>query len=212
MSVGIGERIRALRTERGLSQEEVARRTGVSLGSYGDIERGVTTDPHYSTLRGISHALGVPIDRLLQEEPAPLADAPEAGQTEAEVASLEEPLPKTVAEVRAKFLPIAAILDDYCRAYEQIIERGELRAEDGVAFAHTAVEAHGYHLHAIEVEIRALGHVLDRERKPRQKEQLYDLSVLRPAFARYHALMQTLVERIPDGAEKRALVELTRGA
>jgi len=80
MSVGIGERIRALRTERGLSQEEVARRTGVSLGSYGDIERGVTTDPHYSTLRGISHALGVPIERLLQEEPAPLAEAPrEAG-------------------------------------------------------------------------------------------------------------------------------------
>ena len=78
--MGIGERIRALRTERGLSQEEVARRTGVSLGSYGDIERGVTTDPHYSTLRGISHALGVPIERLLQEEPAPLAEAPrEAG-------------------------------------------------------------------------------------------------------------------------------------
>ena|SRR5215211_1072235 len=75
MSVGIGERIRALRTERGLSQEEVARRTGVSLGSYGDIERGVTTDPHYSTLRGISHALGVPIDKLLQEEPIPLDEA-----------------------------------------------------------------------------------------------------------------------------------------
>jgi transcriptional regulator with XRE-family HTH domain len=80
MSVGIGERIRALRTERGLSQEEVARRTGVSLGSYGDIERGVTTDPHYSTLRGISHALGVPIDRLLQEEPAaPLDEASQTG-------------------------------------------------------------------------------------------------------------------------------------
>jgi transcriptional regulator with XRE-family HTH domain len=84
MPVGIGERIRALRTEHGLSQEEVARRTGVSLGSYGDIERGVTTDPHYSTLRGISHALGVSIDRLLEEEPVPLAEAPDTGQPEDE--------------------------------------------------------------------------------------------------------------------------------
>lgn len=74
----IGERVRALRKERGLSQEEVARRTGVSLGSYGDIERGVTTDPHYSTLRGISRALGVPIEELLLDEElaAPLGEPP----------------------------------------------------------------------------------------------------------------------------------------
>src|SRR5215211_6765490 len=90
MSVGIGERIRALRTERGLSQEEVARRTGVSLGSYGDIERGVTTDPHYSTLRGISHALGVPIERLVQEEPVPLDEAPETGGPETPTRTVEE--------------------------------------------------------------------------------------------------------------------------
>jgi transcriptional regulator with XRE-family HTH domain len=74
MSVDIGGRIRALRTERGLSQEEVARRTGVSLGSYGDIERGVTTDPHYSTLLGIAHALGTTVAELVGEEPSvPLA-------------------------------------------------------------------------------------------------------------------------------------------
>jgi transcriptional regulator with XRE-family HTH domain len=68
MSVGIGERIRALRTERGLSQEEVARRTGVSLGSYGDIERGVTTDPHYSTLSAIAGALDTTVAELLVGE------------------------------------------------------------------------------------------------------------------------------------------------
>src|SRR5215207_781297 len=112
MSVVIGERIRALRTERGLSQEEVARRTGVSLGSYGDIERGVTTDPHYSTLRGIARALGVPIEKLLQEEPALAgkAEAPqETGQSEVE--TFEE----MMARERRGDLTDAAIITEYER-------------------------------------------------------------------------------------------------
>jgi transcriptional regulator with XRE-family HTH domain len=75
MSVNIGERVRSLRTARGLSQEEVARRTGIGLKSYGDLERGRTRDPHYSTLRGVARALEVRVEDLL-EEPVPLADAP----------------------------------------------------------------------------------------------------------------------------------------
>jgi transcriptional regulator with XRE-family HTH domain len=67
MSVDIGERIRSLRTARGLSQEEVARRTGIGLKSYGDLERGRTRDPHYSTLRGVARALGVRVEELLEE-------------------------------------------------------------------------------------------------------------------------------------------------
>jgi transcriptional regulator with XRE-family HTH domain len=82
MSVDIGERIRSLRTARGLSQEEVARRTGIGLKSYGDLERGRTKDPHYSTLRGVARALNVRVEELL-EEPVPLGDAPgEAGLSE----------------------------------------------------------------------------------------------------------------------------------
>jgi len=59
---------------RGLSQEEVARRTGIGLKSYGDLERGRTKDPHYSTLRGVARALEVRVEDLL-EEPA-LAGTP----------------------------------------------------------------------------------------------------------------------------------------
>ena len=82
MSVDIGGRIRSLRTARGLSQEEVARRTGIGLKSYGDLERGRTKDPHYSTLRGVARALNVRVEELL-EEPVPLGDAPgEAGLPE----------------------------------------------------------------------------------------------------------------------------------
>src|SRR5688500_18157681 len=93
MSVDIGERIRSLRTARGLSQEEVARRTGIGLKSYGDLERGRTRDPHYSTLRGVARALGVRVEELL-EEPALAGKAEasqETGHTEAEVGEEQRP-------------------------------------------------------------------------------------------------------------------------
>jgi transcriptional regulator with XRE-family HTH domain len=77
MSVDIGERIRSLRTARGLSQEEVARRTGIGLKSYGDLERGRTKDPHYSTLRGVARALGVHVEELIKEPAVPLDEAPQ---------------------------------------------------------------------------------------------------------------------------------------
>jgi transcriptional regulator with XRE-family HTH domain len=92
MSVDIGERIRSLRTARGLSQEEVARRTGIGLKSYGDLERRRTRDPHYSTLRGVARALNVRVEELL-EEPVPLDEAPrEAGPAKPP----EEPTPTQV--------------------------------------------------------------------------------------------------------------------
>ena len=77
MSVDIGERIRSLRTARGLSQEEVARRTRIGLKSYGDLERGRTKDPHYSTLRGVARALGVRVEELIEEPAVPLDEAPQ---------------------------------------------------------------------------------------------------------------------------------------
>jgi transcriptional regulator with XRE-family HTH domain len=42
------------------------------------LERGVVTDPHYSTLSGIARALGVPVEELVQE-PVPLDEAPDQG-------------------------------------------------------------------------------------------------------------------------------------
>ncbi len=78
----IGARIRAARRRVGLSQEEVARRAGMSLKGMGDIERGLIEDPHFSSLRKIADALGVPIGELLEEEPVlsgGKVEAPESG-------------------------------------------------------------------------------------------------------------------------------------
>jgi transcriptional regulator with XRE-family HTH domain len=82
--VSIGNRIKAARKAAGLSQEELARRADLSLNGFADIEREIIKDPHYSSLRKISDALGVPIGELLEAEPVPLADAPKAGQAKAE--------------------------------------------------------------------------------------------------------------------------------
>lgn len=72
-----GNRIRVARKSAGLSQEALARRAGMSLKGLGDIERGSSADPHYSTLAGIANALGVSIGELVGESvpSVPLGDA-----------------------------------------------------------------------------------------------------------------------------------------
>jgi transcriptional regulator with XRE-family HTH domain len=84
--VSIGDKVRATRKAAGISQEEVARRAGVSLNVINRLERGVILDPHYSTLRGIASALGVPVEDLVREPAlAGKAEAPqETGQPEEE--------------------------------------------------------------------------------------------------------------------------------
>jgi transcriptional regulator with XRE-family HTH domain len=130
MSVDIGERIRSLRTARGLSQEEVARRTGIGLKSYGDLERGRTRDPHYSTLRGVARALGVRVEEVL-EEPVPLDEAPqETGP--------EKQLPEEVGEKRHPNDEVtqrriytglasarAGLLESMAELWDRLLDRGE---------------------------------------------------------------------------------------
>ena len=99
--VDIGERIRIARKRAGLSQEEVARRAGMSLKGMAYIERGHIEDPHYSSLAGIAGALGVSVGELLGESvplaPTPSASPPpdvgatEAGQRDEEFGLLANP-------------------------------------------------------------------------------------------------------------------------
>ncbi len=64
----IGDRIRAARKAAELSQEEVARRAGLSLKGMGEIERGDVEDPHISSLAKIARALEVPVEDLVRGE------------------------------------------------------------------------------------------------------------------------------------------------
>jgi transcriptional regulator with XRE-family HTH domain len=81
-----------LRKAQGLSQEKLARQADLSLNLIGRLEGGQVTDPHYSTLRGLARALGVPVEDLVREPAlAGKAEAPrEAGRLEEERRAQED--------------------------------------------------------------------------------------------------------------------------
>jgi len=58
-------RIRKLRAEQGLTQEQLARKANVSLGYLARLETG-HHDPKLSTLLRIARALGVSVTELLE--------------------------------------------------------------------------------------------------------------------------------------------------
>ncbi len=67
--VTFGARLRSLRSEMGLSQEEVAHRAGIHVTYLSGIERG-RRNPSLKNIRRIALALGVPVRELFSmEEP-----------------------------------------------------------------------------------------------------------------------------------------------
>jgi DNA-binding XRE family transcriptional regulator len=60
----LGDRVRALRSERGDTQHALAQRAGVNRVSIARIEAGDQL-PRYRTLVALANALDVPVDRLL---------------------------------------------------------------------------------------------------------------------------------------------------
>lgn len=58
----LGQYIREARTGQGLSQDELVRRTGLSLSALRKIEDGRTESPGLFTLRTIWEALNLPVE------------------------------------------------------------------------------------------------------------------------------------------------------
>jgi transcriptional regulator with XRE-family HTH domain len=67
-SVDVGQRLRILREERGISMRALARRSGLSANALSMIERGLTS-PSVSTLNKLATALEVPITAFFRQEP-----------------------------------------------------------------------------------------------------------------------------------------------
>ena len=205
----LGHRVRDLRNARHLSQVELAARAGVARNTLNRIENGHLM-PTAPVIEHLAVALGVAPGTLFEEPAlAGKAEAPQ-GTGPSDKGADEEQWPKTVAEVRAKYLPIAAMLNDYCRVYERLLEREELTDDDAVKFARTAVDAKDFHTAVIESELVELGVALDERGGLEEGSPLRDLSVLRDAFSRYYRLMRAIREAdlLPDGEEKTALAEL----
>jgi transcriptional regulator with XRE-family HTH domain len=60
---GLGRAIRFLRESRGWGQHQLAARSGVTLGTVSDIERG-QRDPKWSTVQRLCRGLGVTLGEL----------------------------------------------------------------------------------------------------------------------------------------------------
>jgi transcriptional regulator with XRE-family HTH domain len=64
LAAQIGRRVRALRRERGLSQEALGQLVGLHRIYIGEFERGKRQNPTLANLRSIALALGVPVRDL----------------------------------------------------------------------------------------------------------------------------------------------------
>ncbi len=77
----VGARVRQLRTERGLTQTQLARRTGLNVGYLSQVETDKAS-PSLETLAALADAFGVPLAWLLVDDAPPprvvrKADRPE---------------------------------------------------------------------------------------------------------------------------------------
>ena len=70
--MAFAERLRQLRKERGITQAELARVSGLSLGAIRDYEQG-RRDPLLSKAAQLATALNVFVDELVREHPAKAA-------------------------------------------------------------------------------------------------------------------------------------------
>jgi len=66
--VTIGERVRARRKALHLSQEDIARRAGVSLNQINRLERGEIESPRFTTMVNLAHSLGMRVEDFVDEE------------------------------------------------------------------------------------------------------------------------------------------------
>lgn len=62
--MSVNEKIRLIRETKGLTQEQVAEKLGVSATAYGDFERG-DNDPRLSKLKKIAEILEMPLSDLV---------------------------------------------------------------------------------------------------------------------------------------------------
>jgi transcriptional regulator with XRE-family HTH domain len=65
-----GSLIQRLRLQKGLSQHQLALRAGLHTGHLASIEQNRVKDPQVSTAVAIARVLGVPVEQLLEDEPA----------------------------------------------------------------------------------------------------------------------------------------------
>jgi len=65
LEIAIGRQIRRFRNAQGMTQADLARQSGLSLGMLSKVENGMTS-PSLASLQGLAEALGVPVTALFR--------------------------------------------------------------------------------------------------------------------------------------------------
>jgi transcriptional regulator with XRE-family HTH domain len=82
----LGERIRQERTQRGMTQAELARRIGVSKNTMNMIEESKIANPRFSRVLAIARQLGISLDALVRGVTPPTPDKPRGRKIHAALA------------------------------------------------------------------------------------------------------------------------------
>ena len=101
IAVQLGQRIRALRRERGVSQEELSFKAGISAAHLGQIERAVKK-PTVETIGKLAAALEVPVTALFSSAySCETSTAPNAtlAKINAQLASMSEEEQKDILRI-----------------------------------------------------------------------------------------------------------------
>ena len=205
--MSIGDRIRIARKAAGLSQEEVARRAGLSLKGMGEIERGDIEDPHISSLAKIARALGVPVETLIKEEEEAAVAGKAGASQEAGSAEAEWQRP-SLEQVRDTFAPLAEGLNRYCARWEEVLLNLQGTSEEVADFFLDLQDFSAIILRVFEDELDAIAEALDLRSRygggksglPRDmvlgfmRAEVEEHSLMREALKRYSAVGQALAE------------------
>ena len=96
-AMAFGQLLRQRRSDAELTQEELARTTGLSARAISDLERGVNHAPRASTIRLLADALGLAGPARAEFAAIAQGRAPMAGPSAGGVASATRALPRDVA-------------------------------------------------------------------------------------------------------------------
>ncbi|MEV3870983.1 tetratricopeptide repeat protein [Streptomyces sp. NPDC049906] len=104
-----GERLRALRTAAGLSQEQLAHTAGVSVRALAYMERGRTRGPQYKTVKALAHALGLDTEGTRDLEVAAAFGRRRSSPAPAPAPAGALDLPRDIRDFTARGTALAAL-------------------------------------------------------------------------------------------------------
>ncbi|WP_062305898.1 helix-turn-helix domain-containing protein [Alicyclobacillus sendaiensis] len=121
--MSLGQRLRRLREERGLTLAQVASAAGLSVSHLSAIENGTRRNPSFHIVARIARVYGVPVDSLVEDEAATGA-VQETNQAPSSPSTPYLEMARRLAEADALAHParllevIAALLREREQAYE----------------------------------------------------------------------------------------------